>query len=100
MLNMIHRDDAAGAIIAALERGQSGEVYNVVDDQPVSQLEMFRWLATKLGKGVPPSAPTEGSRRRGATNKAVSNRKLKEQLGYRLRYPTFREGFQSVLEVL
>ena len=32
ILNMIHRDDVAGIIIAALERGQPGEIYNAVDD--------------------------------------------------------------------
>src|SRR5262245_17570283 len=36
-LNMVHRDDVVGAIIAALEKGRPGEIYNVVDDEPVIQ---------------------------------------------------------------
>ncbi len=99
-LNMIHRDDVVGAVIAALERGRKGEVYNVVDDAPVRQRELFEWLAATLGRGMPPVGAAEPGRKRGATNKAVSNRKLREQLGYTLRYPSFREGFQSVIEHL
>ena len=34
-------------------------------------------------------------RKRGVTNKAVSNRKLREELGYQLKYPTFREGYAA-----
>lgn len=97
-LNMIHRDDVVGAIIAALEGGTPGEIYNVVDDEPVSQLALFEWLSAKLNKPMPPAADTTTvSRRRGVTNKRISNRRLKEQLGYRLNYPTFREGFSAEL---
>src|SRR5438132_4092335 len=43
ILNMIHREEVVGAIIAALKNGQSGELYNAVDDQPVTQIEFFQW---------------------------------------------------------
>lgn len=95
-LNMIHRDDVAGAIIAALERGQPGQVYNAVDDMPVRQRDLFTWLAATLGKGMPPSGPVEPGRKRGVTNKVVSNRKLKEELGYSFKYPSFRQGFAAL----
>jgi len=92
-LNMIHRDDVAGVIIAALERGRPGEIYNAVDDEPVSQLDFFRWLSGRLGKEMPPFVEeTEAGRKRGVTNKRVSNRKLRDELGYQFKYPTFREG--------
>ena len=94
-LNMIHRDDVAGCIIAALERGQPGEIYNAVDDEPVTQRDFFAWLAANLNRPMPPSAPedAETSRKRGVTNKRITNRKLKAELGYAFRYPTFREGY-------
>jgi nucleoside-diphosphate-sugar epimerase len=95
MLNMVHRDDVAGAIIAALERGRPGEVYNVVDDEPVSQLACFQWLSDKFGRPLPPAIPEVLERKRGVTNKKVSNRRLKEELGYRFKYPTFREGYET-----
>jgi nucleoside-diphosphate-sugar epimerase len=97
VLNMIHRDDVAGAVIAALECGQPGAIYNVVDDEPVTQLAFFQWLAGSLRKPLPPFVPEDAatSSRRGVTNKRVSNRRLKTELGYQLRYPTFREGYTA-----
>ena len=97
ILNMIHRDDAAGVIIAALKSGRPGEVYNAVDDEPVSQLHFFQWLSGPLGKELPPSAPedAEAVRKRGVTNKKVSNRRLKMELGYQFKYPTFRQGYSA-----
>jgi nucleoside-diphosphate-sugar epimerase len=101
-LNMIHRDDVIGCIIAALERGQGGEIYNAVDDEPVSQLTFFSWLAAALGKPIPTSVNENlnASRKRGITNKRVSNMKLKTELGYRFKYPTFREGYTAAIQEL
>ena len=93
LLNMIHRDDVVGAVIAALQRGKPGVVYNAVDDQPVSQFEFFRWLASELGRPLPPAVEKPARGRRGFTDKRVSNRKLKTELGYEFRYPDFRRGY-------
>jgi nucleoside-diphosphate-sugar epimerase len=94
---MIHRDDVVEAIIAALKNGQPGEVYNAVDDEPVSQISFFEWLSGHLGKGLPPSVPedAEAARKRGVTNKKVANRRLKMELGYQFKYPTFRQGYTA-----
>jgi nucleoside-diphosphate-sugar epimerase len=98
-LNMIHRDDLVGCIIAALKNGRAGEIYNAADDEPVSQLHFFQWLAQAVDKPLPPSAPENSgeNRRRGATNKRVSNRKLKMELGHQFKYPTFRQGYSAEL---
>lgn len=93
MLNMIQRDDVIGSVIAALKSGRAGEIYNAVDDEPVSQLHFFRWLAEALDKPLPPSGPVDTDRKRGVTNKKISNRKLKMELGYQFKYPTFRQGY-------
>jgi nucleoside-diphosphate-sugar epimerase len=102
VLNMIHRDDVVGAILAALEHGQDGEIYNASDDEPVTQRALFEWLARHTGRPFPPSLPRAAgpppATRRGATNKRVLNRKLRRALGYRFRFPTFREGFAAELE--
>ncbi|MFA6545767.1 MAG: SDR family oxidoreductase [Limisphaerales bacterium] len=102
LLNMIHRDDAVGAIIAALERGETGRIYNVADDEPVSQLEFFRWLSGQLGRPLPPSASAEerAGRKRGVTNKRVSNRRLREELMCRLKFPDFRAGYAAEMRRL
>jgi nucleoside-diphosphate-sugar epimerase len=98
-LNMIHRDDVGGCVIAALEKGVGGQIFNAVDDEPVSQRAFFEWLAVTLGKGMPPSVPeSEGHRKRGVTHKKVSNQKLKCVLGYQFKYPTFREGYGEELK--
>jgi nucleoside-diphosphate-sugar epimerase len=98
-LNMIHRDDLIGCIIAALKSGQTGEIYNAVDDEPVSQLHFFQWLAQAVDKPLPPTAPENSgeNRRRGATNKRVSNCKLKMELGHQFKYPNFRIGYSTEL---
>src|SRR5450432_3300428 len=99
ILNMIHRDDLVGCIIAALKSGRAGEIYNAVDDEPVSQLHFFQWLAQAVDKPLPPSVPEnlDATRRRGTTNKRVSNRKLKMELGHQFKYPTFRQGYSAEL---
>ncbi len=99
LLNMIHRDDVAGAIIAALKSGRPGEIYNAVDDEPVTLLNYFQWLAGALGKWPPPFGPEEQDpeRKRGLTSKKVSNRRLKMELGYQFKYPNFRLGYTAEL---
>lgn len=100
ILNMIHRDDAKGAIIAALERGRSGAFYNVTDNEPTTQLALFEFLAKELKRPLPPSLPVDpaAASRRGTTNKRISNQRLRDELRYQFKYPTFREGMGSVLD--
>jgi nucleoside-diphosphate-sugar epimerase len=102
LINMVHLDDVAGAIIAALRDAKAGAVYNVADDEPVTQLDFFRWLSDELGRGMPPFA-SEGdgkNRKRGLTNKKVQNRRLKMELGYQFKYPDFREGYSAEIQRL
>jgi nucleoside-diphosphate-sugar epimerase len=98
-LNMIHRDDLVGSIIAALKSGRAGEIYNAVDDEPVSQMNFFQWLGGTLGKYPPPSEleNSDENRKRGVTNKRVSNRRLKMELGYQFKHPNFRIGYSAEL---
>jgi len=100
LINMVHRDDLVGAIVAALRQGRPGEIYNMVDDEPVAQIHFFRWLSETLGKEMPAFAAetAEAERKRGRTNKRVSNRKLKRELGYQFKYPTFRQGYAAEIQ--
>ncbi len=102
LLNMIHRDDVVAAAIAALERGEPGQIYNVADDEPVSQLAFFQWLAEQLHRPLPPPASQaeNANRKRGVTNKRVSNRRLREELHCALKFPTFREGYAAEMQRL
>jgi nucleoside-diphosphate-sugar epimerase len=96
-INMVHVDDMVGGIIAVLQHGQSGEIYNLSDDEPVRQVRFFEWLSQQLGRPMPPfvNKADAPKRKRGLTNKRVSNVKLKTQTGYEFRYPTFREGYEA-----
>jgi nucleoside-diphosphate-sugar epimerase len=97
-LNMIHRDDLVGLVIAALKNGRAGEVYNAVDDEPVTELHFYRWLAETLGKWLPPSGnEADVTGKRSGTNKRVLNRKIKMELGFQYQYPTFRQGYTAEL---
>ena len=66
-------------------------------DEPVGQFDFFSWLAGKLDRPLPPviEATPTGSRRRGITNKRISNRKLRTEVGCEFSYPTFREGYAA-----
>ena len=96
-LNMIHRDDLIGVIIAALKNGKPGEIFNAADNEPVSQLTFFEWLAAELKRPLPPkvAADAEAWRRRGVTNKRVSNAKLRAELKYEFQFPDFRAGYAA-----
>jgi len=101
-LNQIHRDDVAGAILTALERGIPGEIYNAADHEPVTQRQFFEWLAARLGRPLPPAAA--GSHKihgqRGLTSKRVSSLKLRTELRYKFRYPDFRAGYAAELAAI
>lgn len=94
-MNMVHRDDVATAILAALERGPSGRIYNCTDDEAVTQRDFLEWLTRELSRPMPPAAVEEAATRkkRGITHKRVSNQRLKNELGWKLQFPTFREGY-------
>ena len=94
-VNQIHRDDAADAIRFVLTREASaGEIYNVVDDHPILQSECYRWLAAKLNRPFPAAGRSKSKRKRGDSNKRVSNAKLRA-MGWTPRYPNLGEGMEK-----
>jgi nucleoside-diphosphate-sugar epimerase len=93
-LNQVHRDDAASALFFLAGNGNGGEIYNAVDDCPVRQRDCYEWLATRFHRPMPPSAPADFGRKRGWTDKRVSNAKLKA-LGWKCIYPSFMDAVES-----
>lgn len=95
-VNEAHRDDIASALFLLLNREaqMSAQIYNVVDDQPILQSECYRWLARRLNRPLPPLRKSEQVRKRGDTNKRVSNAKL-HQLGWTPGYPTFGDAMEK-----
>ena len=96
-LNLIHRNDIAGAVWAAFDGGAEG-VFNVADDGAAAKIEVTAWLAMKLGMARPrfTGEPATG-RRRVTPDRVIANDKIKRVLGWRPVYPSFREGYAAIL---
>jgi nucleoside-diphosphate-sugar epimerase len=94
--NQVHRDDIPSALFLLLNRKAqtSAQIYNVVDDQPLLQSECYGWLAERLNRPLPPITKSEQPRKRGDTNKRVSNAKL-HHVGWTPDYPTFRDAMEK-----
>jgi nucleoside-diphosphate-sugar epimerase len=95
-INQVHRDDLAAAVILLLDQGAPGQIYNAADDEPVTLHNYYAWCSEKLGKPMPPPGTRDPNRKRGLTNKRVSNKKL-HATGWVPVFPTFREGLASEL---
>ncbi|WP_134670715.1 SDR family oxidoreductase [Halorussus marinus] len=107
-LNMVHRDDAAGAVAFLLDSDLArGETVLVVDDEPVSRWTFADWLADECGVERPQKRTveerlddadlSERARRRLLTSKRCSNEKLRG-LAYQFAYPTYREGYRDEID--
>ncbi|WP_280585694.1 NAD-dependent epimerase/dehydratase family protein [Halorubrum sp. Boch-26] len=106
-LNMVHRDDAAGAIRYFFEADAArGESVVVVDDEPVDKHLFADWLAGECGVPRPAKRSkaeriaagdlSAAAERRIRTSKRCSNDRLRA-LGYEFAYPTFREGYHDAV---
>ena len=99
----IHVHDLVATLRASMDRPNPGAVYNVCDDRPAAAAEVIAHAAALLGRPPPPLVPIEradlSSRARAfyADNRRVSNRRIKDELGVRLRFPGYREGLAAIL---
>lgn len=99
-VNQLHRDDAAAALFLLGQRSDEvkGEIYQAADDTPLPLSECYRWLAEKLGR--PQTTAAAATRKRGESNKRVSNAKLR-RMGWAPLFPSFIEGMErSVLPAM
>lgn len=100
-LNLVHRDDIVSAICAALEpkvTSEAYEVFNVVDNGPVSKTEMVEWLARRLGLPFPGfSGEAVPGRRPDPPDRVVSNAKIRTNLGWTPTFPDYRSGYEAIL---
>lgn len=118
----IHADDLVQALAAAMERAAPGSVYLAADDMPVLQRDFFKELAAAAGAPVPASLEINAAKAFGMFGRAMNalagerqysmsenviglvsgnyfclNNKIKNELGVKLKYPTFREGYAEIL---
>lgn len=97
----IHLDDAAAATVLALDLGGPA-VYNIVDDEPAPLREWLPALAEALGAKAPRHIPFWLARLvmgeglvMMTESRGASNAKAKKDLGWTLRYPSWRQGFTA-----
>jgi nucleoside-diphosphate-sugar epimerase len=98
-INQVHRDDIVSALFLLAERRaeSGGQIYNVVDDEPTTAPMVYEWLSLGLKQPEPSQGKLSAARKRGESNKRVSNQKLRA-LGWAPRYPNFRVAMtESVL---
>ena len=101
--SFIHLDDAAAATVLALEH-EGPAIYNIVDDEPAAVRDWLPVLAETLGAKPPRHAPVWLARLfaggpgvvLGTEARGASNEKAKRELGWMLRYPSWRQGFADV----
>jgi nucleoside-diphosphate-sugar epimerase len=99
LINQIHRDDIVSALLLLADRRAEcrGEIFNVVSDEPVKASAAYEWLSMEVKMPLVSDAADTGRRKRGDSNKQVSNRKLRA-LGWAPRYPTFESAMtESIL---
>lgn len=104
--NRIHVDDLAATCVAAMTRGRPGNVYNVSDGQPSNMTDYFNQIADYVRLPRPPTvardeadaALTPGIRSFMDESKRLVNRRMREELGVRLRYPNLKAGLPSCFE--
>ena len=93
--NRIHRDDCAGALRHLMLLQNPASLYVGADCEPATPATIAGWLAEKHPEAREPDGSSGGGTRV-RTNKRCGNARLLAS-GYEFRYPTFREGFESLL---
>ncbi|HTB64304.1 MAG TPA: NAD-dependent epimerase/dehydratase family protein [Opitutales bacterium] len=107
-LNLLHRDDAVGAIRACLGAMADihGGIFNVTDDSPAPKRELVLWLARQLGRNptqinFDAAVSTRSHHRKNAAGKVphrrMANGKIKAALPWRAQFPSYREGYAGLL---
>lgn len=92
--NRIHRDDCAGALQHLIGMAEPQALYLGADSDPIDKKTLLTWLAAQLGAPEPRASEQPDTER--TTNKRCCNDRLLES-GYTLRYPSFRDGYRSIL---
>jgi len=105
VFNRIHATDIAQAIDACFAQN-ANSIFNLADDEPAPPQDVIAFAAELSGKQPPPEIPFDQARAGMspmaqsfyAENRRVRNDKLKQTLGVRLAYPTYREGLRALFD--
>ncbi len=103
VFSRIHVADVVATLRASMARPDNGRAYNVCDDEPAPSAEVVAHACRRLGLDPPALIPFEAAelsplgRSFYADNRRVRNRRIKTELGVRLRYPDYRHGLDALL---
>jgi len=104
VFSRIHVADIARVLQSSMARPRPGAIYNVCDDDPAPPDEVIAFACELLGVSPPPPVPVEQAELSElalsfyADNKRVSNRRMKQELGIELHYPSYRDGLAALLK--
>jgi len=102
VFNRIHTADVAQTLMASIDRPSRNAIYNVADDAPGPPQDVVTYAARLLSLEPPPEEPYAtadlGAMARSfyQDNKRVGNARIKDELGVKLRFPTYREGLEAL----
>lgn len=105
VFSRIHRDDIVETLLASMRRPNPGAAYNVCDDEAAPPQDVIAFACNLLDVEPPPEVAFETAdlspmaRSFYSDNKRVRNRRIKEELGVSLQWPTYREGLKALLPV-
>jgi nucleoside-diphosphate-sugar epimerase len=100
----IHVDDIVQVLRASMAHPNPGAVYNVADDEPAPPQDVVTYACELLGVRPPPEIPVDAAelspmaRSFYSDSRRVCNARIREELGVRLRYPSYREGLRALLD--
>lgn len=102
--NRIHVEDIVQVLIASMKNPNPHSIYNLADDEAAPSHEIIAYACKLLNMTPPPLIPYEEAdlapitRSFYSDNKRVQNKKIKDELGIQLKYPTHRLGLEACLE--
>ncbi|WP_439470129.1 SDR family NAD(P)-dependent oxidoreductase [Brevundimonas sp.] len=103
IFNRVHVDDAVSGLFASMARPHPGAAYTLCDDEPSAADVVIEGAAKRLGLPLPPEVDlddpsvSDAMRRFYRDSKRLSNAKAKAELGWRPRYPGWREGLEAMI---
>ena len=106
LFSRIHVDDIAQTLIASINQPSPGQIYNLCDDEAAEQQVVEAYAAELLGIEPPPLVPFDEEIKEmlpiaktfWQDNRRVNNARIKNELGVKLIYPTYREGLTAIYQ--
>ena len=103
VFNRAHVEDIAAALDASTKAPAKSRIYNIADDEPAPPQDVIAFAAECMGLEIPPLIPFEEAEMSAmarsfySDNKRIDNKRMKQELGVKLKYPTYREGIRAAL---